>query len=195
MPVSVAIPGVLFCFSAAVLLTFVSVSTPTWDKIYFLDAGSGSAITFFGVFGSTGTHPSVGYRFNLASSSASSLSTPVIMNLTKTLILHPIAAGMSGLASIFGLCGMGMSYNGGTVVMVLLAALATVSCLMAFLFDMVLFGIARNNFRGQGIPSQYGNACWLTLAALVTLLLGFSTTACGVFARYKKRNNQHSRSF
>jgi hypothetical protein len=58
---------------------------------------------------------------------------------------------------------------------------------MAFLFDMVLFGIVRRQFRDQGIPSQYGNACWLTLAALVAILLGFSTAACGMFARYKKR--------
>ncbi|KAJ7096350.1 pali-domain-containing protein [Mycena epipterygia] len=181
--------GLLFCLSAAVLLTFVSVSAPTWDKISFLNAGSGSATTRFGVFGSTGTHISVGYRFNPSSLKFNDrdLNTPVISNLTRALILHPIAAGMAGLAFFSGVCGVSY-HRAGTVVMVLLVALATVVCLLAFLFDMVLFGIARNSFRGQGISSQYGNACWLTLAALAALLLGFSTAACGVFRRYKKRN-------
>ncbi|KAJ7497269.1 pali-domain-containing protein [Mycena latifolia] len=191
MPVfqGTALLGLFFCLSAAVLLTFVSVSSPTWDKISFLNAGSGSAISHFGVFGSTGTHISVGYRFNSGSLkfNDSSFNTPVIANLTRTLILHPIAAGMAGLAFLFGVCGV-VFHRAGTVIMVLLAALATVVCLMAFLFDMVLFGIARNNFRGQGIQSHLGNACWLTLSALVALLLGFSTAACGEFARYKKRN-------
>ncbi|KAJ6586896.1 pali-domain-containing protein [Mycena vulgaris] len=187
MPVAAALLGLLFCLSAAILLTLVSVSTPTWDKISFLDAGSGNAITRFGVFGSTGTHISVGYRFNPSALKFKSLNTPVIANLTKALILHPIAAGMAGLAFFSGICGAAF-HRAGTVVMVLLAALATVVCLLAFLFDMVLFGIARNSFRSQGITSQYGNACWLTLVALVTLLLGFSTAACGVLARYKKRN-------
>ncbi|KAJ7462260.1 pali-domain-containing protein [Mycena galericulata] len=188
MPVFATFSGLFFCLSAAVLLTFASVSAPTWDKISFLNAGSGADTTRFGVFGSTRTHLSVGYRFSSSSLdfNDSSLNTPVIANLTKALILHPIAAGMAGLASFFGLCGVSY-HRGGTVVMVLLAALSTVVCLLAFLFDMVLFGIARNSFRGQGIPSQYGNACWLTLGALVSLLCGFSTTACGVFARYKKR--------
>ncbi|KAJ7703225.1 pali-domain-containing protein, partial [Mycena rosella] len=192
MPVPPGGPALslFFCFSAAVLLTFVSVSTPTWDKISFLNAGTGNASTGFGVFGATATHLSVGYRFKPSSLdfNDSSLNTPVIFNLTRALILHPIAAGMAGFAFIFGVCGVA-SHRAGTVVMVLLAALATVVCLLAFIIDMVLFGIARNTFRSQGIiPSQYGNACWLTLAALVALLLGFSAAACGVFARYKKRN-------
>ncbi|KAJ7084360.1 hypothetical protein B0H15DRAFT_848817 [Mycena belliarum] len=118
------------------------------------------------------------------------------------LILHLIAAGMSGLASFFG--AFGMCYRrAGTAVMVfafvvtissylrrsparLLATLATISCLLAFLFDMVLFGIARHSFRKQDIPAQYGNACWFALAAFVALLLEFFAAVHGVLARYPK---------
>ncbi|KAJ7132776.1 pali-domain-containing protein [Mycena crocata] len=178
MPVAAAPAlSLVFCLSAAILLTFVSVSAPTWNKIYFLNAGA----THFGVFGSTGTHISVGYRFP----TDRALNTSVTLNLTRALLLHPIAAGMAGFAFFSG----ASCHRAGTVVMVLLAALATVVCLLVFILDLALFGIARNNFRAQGIPSQYGNACWLTLAALVAILLGFSTAACTVFARYKKRNN------
>lgn len=191
MPLSAALPGLIFCLLAAVLLTFVSVSAPTWDKISFLNAGSGSATVRFGVFGYTATHATIGYRFNPSTLNFSdhALHTPVFLNLTRTLILHPIAAGISGLAFFCGLCGVSC-HRAGTAVMALLAALATVITLMAFLFDMVLFGIARRQFREQGIPSQYGNACWLTLGAFVAILSGFSTAASAIFSRYcnKKRN-------
>ncbi|KAJ6499328.1 pali-domain-containing protein [Mycena sanguinolenta] len=191
MPVSAVLPGLFFCSTAAVLLTFVSVSVPTWDKIFFLGAGSGSATVRFGVFGFTGTQATIGYRFNPSSLNFNdhALHTPVFLNLTKTLILHPIAAGISGLAFFCGLSGEVFGYRAGNAFMALLAALGTIVSLMAFLFDMVLFGIVRRQFREQGISSQYGNACWLTLAALVAILLGFSTAASTFFSRYcnKKR--------
>jgi len=190
MPVSPALLGLFFCLAAAVLLTFVSISAPTWNEVSFLTAGSGDAVIGFGVFGhSKATHVSVGYRFNPSSLEFNdqTLNTPVILNLTKTLILHPIAAGMAGLAFFCGLCGVSW-HRAGTVIMVLLSSSATVVCLMAFLFDMVLFGIARRQFRDQGIPSQYDNACWLTLAALVAIFLGFSLTAWGTYSGQKKRN-------
>ncbi|KAJ7218089.1 pali-domain-containing protein [Mycena pura] len=181
-------PGLVFCLLAAVLLTFVSVSAPTWDKIYFLRAGSGNATVHFGVFGFSGTPTGIGYRFSPSSLDFNdrTLNTPLFRNLARTLILHPIAAGLAGLAFLSGVCGA-TYHRAGTVTMVLLAAIGFVVCLLAFICDMVLFGIARDSFIRQGIQSQYGNACWLTLAALVALLLGFSTAAYGVLARYKKR--------
>ncbi|KAJ7647359.1 pali-domain-containing protein [Roridomyces roridus] len=177
--------SVVLCLAAAVFLILVTISAPTWEKIGFLKAGP--LPIRFGVLGHTGTRVGIGYRFNSSALAFDdhNLNTPVVLNLTKTLILHPVAAGLAGLASFFGLCGL-TYYHGGTVVMVLLAALATVVCLLAFVLDLVLFGIARNSFRSQGISAQYDNACWLTLAALVALLLGFSTASYGVFARYKK---------
>ncbi|KAF7376120.1 Pali-domain-containing protein [Mycena sanguinolenta] len=163
------------------------------DKIFFLDAGSGDAIVRFGVFGFTGNHARIGYRFNPSSLNFNdhALHTPVFLNLTKTLILHPIAAGMSGLAFFCGLSGI-FGYRAGTAFMALLAALATIVSLMAFLFDMVLFGIVRRQFREQGISSQYGNACWLTLAALVAILLGFSTAASTFFLPYCNKKRKRS---
>jgi hypothetical protein len=74
----------------------------------------------------------------------------------------------------------------------LLAALATIMSLLAFLFDMVLFGIARRQFREQGIPSQYGSAGWLTLGAAVAILLGFSTAASTFFSRYHNKTRNKS---
>ena len=41
-----------------------SVSSPTWEKISFLDVSSGSTTVHFGVFGYTGSKTSIGYHFN-----------------------------------------------------------------------------------------------------------------------------------
>jgi hypothetical protein len=109
-------------------------------------------------------------------------------NLTRTLILHPIAAALSGLAFLFGLCGMSY-HRSGTVMMTLLSCLALLVTFIAWVIDMVLFGIARNRYRDAGTSAQYGNANWLTLGAFVALLLGFCTAACGVFGRYRRRRD------
>lgn len=73
--------------------------------------------------------------------------------------------------------------------MSLSAALATIVTLVAWVLDMVLFGIARNRFRDQGIDATFGNALWITLGALVALLLAFCSSACGVFGSYRKRRD------
>ena len=61
---SPAVPGLLFCFAAAVLLVFVSVSAPTWESISFLNVHNGDRVIHFGVFGYTGTGTHIGYNFD-----------------------------------------------------------------------------------------------------------------------------------
>jgi hypothetical protein len=74
--------------------------------------------------------------------------------------MHVVAAGLAGLSVLFGICGAAY-HRSGTIIMTLLAALATLVPLVIFVIDMVLFGIARNRLRDNGIPAQYGNANWL----------------------------------
>jgi hypothetical protein len=73
--------------------------------------------------------------------------------------------------------------------MTLLAGLALLATFVAWVIDMILFGIARQRYRDAGDIAQYGNANWLTLGALVALLLGFCASACGVFGRYKRNRD------
>lgn len=103
-------------------------------------------------------------------------------------MLHPVAAGLSGLAVIFGLCGA--SYHRvGTILMSLAALLAFLVTLIVWVVDMVLWGIARSRIReeaGTTGAAQYGNANWLTLGALVALMIAFCTGVCGSFGRYRR---------
>ncbi|KAF9010710.1 hypothetical protein BDQ17DRAFT_1299266 [Cyathus striatus] len=181
MAVSQVIPGLFLCFAAMVLLIFVSVSVPTWDRVSFLNVGIGANQLRYGVFGFTGSKTQIGYLFT-----DDRINTGILHNLTKTLILHPIAAALAGLAFLFGLCGAGY-HRSGTILMTLLSGLALLATLVAWVIDMALFGIARHRYREDGIPAQYGNANWLTLGALVALMLGFCASACGVFGRYSPR--------
>ncbi|KAF9479046.1 pali-domain-containing protein [Pholiota conissans] len=183
MAASSAIPGLFFCFCAMTLLIFASVAVPTWNAISFLNIGPNGGTLKYGIFGFTGSSTSVGYFF-----SNEHVNSGVLHNLTKTLILHPIAAGLSGFAFFFGLIGAAY-HRVGTVLMTLTAGLALLTTFVVWIIDMVLFGIARQRYRNDGDIAQYGNGNWLTLAALFALLLGFCTSACGIFGHYRRRRD------
>jgi hypothetical protein len=183
MAAGAAVPGLFFCFAACVLLIFVSVSAPTWNAISFLNNGLGIS---FGVFGYTGSSIHVGYHISDAGINSPKLADSTLYALTCIMILQPIAAGLSGLAVLFGLCGAAY-HRAGTVFMSLFAGLAFLATLIAWVVDMALWGIVKQQFHNHGIQAQYGNANWLTLGALVALFIGFFTGACGICGSYSKR--------
>jgi len=188
---SPAVPGLFFCFAAMVLLIFVSVSVPVWNDIYFLDANVNGHEIRFGIWGFTGSPKHLGYTFDpsILGFSSDRLNSAVIHNLTFVMVLHPVAAGLAAIAVIFGLCGAAYSRI-GTIMMTLLSAVAFLVTLIAWIVDMVLWGIARDRIRHDGPPgstAQYGNANWLTLGALIALALGFCAASCGSFGRYSRR--------
>lgn len=108
--------------------------------------------------------------------------------LAHIFFLIKTAAGLAGLAFLFGICGASY-HRAGTVVMTLLSGLALLTTFVIWIIDMILFGIARERYRNDGTFAQYGNGNWLTLGAFVALLLGFCTSACGIFGHYRRRRN------
>ena len=76
--------------------------------------------------------------------------------------------------------------------MTLSALLAFVVTLVAWVIDMVLWGIARTRIRdldavsGVSLTAQYGNANWMTLGAVVALARSFCAGICGSFGRYRR---------
>ncbi|KAG8902852.1 hypothetical protein FRB99_004014 [Tulasnella sp. 403] len=189
MAAGAAGPGLFFCFVAFVLLLIVTLSAPIWNDISFLNAIIGGREIHFGVFGYTGSPKKLGYPLDQLNVNGGLFTNGTIHNLTYVLVLHPIAAGLSFLAVLFGLCGAAY-HRSGTILMSIATAVAAVVTLVAWVVDMVLFGITRNHLRGQGYPAQYGNANWMTLGALVALLLGFCTSICGIFGRYRMRRTE-----
>ncbi|CCM00424.1 uncharacterized protein FIBRA_02454 [Fibroporia radiculosa] len=185
MAADAALPGLFFTFSAMVLLIFASVSAPTWNSISFLDTTVGGVSTHFGVFGYTGSKAHVGWYFPTGVAD-SELNDTLFHNLTAALILVPIAAGLAGIAVLFGLCGAAY-HRVGTIFMTLVTGLTFFVTLVVWIIAMALFGIARDHVRDRAGAAQYGNANWLVLAALVALFIGFFVSCCGVFGRYRSR--------
>ncbi|KAI0087964.1 hypothetical protein BDY19DRAFT_985712 [Irpex rosettiformis] len=183
MAAGAAIPGLFFVFAATVLLIFASVSAPTWNSISFLNTEG----IHFGVFGFTGSGTSVGYFFPSPIGDGD-INSSTLHNLTFTLILIPIAAGLSGLAFLFGLCGASY-HRSGTIFMSLTSALALLVTLIAWILEMALFGIAHQRASDNGASVQWGNANWLVLGALVSLFIGFVFATCGIFGSYRSKRH------
>lgn len=101
---------------------------------------------------------------------------------------HLAAAGIAGIAFAFGLFGL-FFHRFGTIVMALLAGLALLTCFVAWVIDMILFGIARQRYRDEGLWAQYGNANWLTLGALTALIGAFAASVFSAFGRYRRRRS------
>lgn len=68
--------------------------------------------------------------------------------------------------------------------MALTAFLAFLATIVAFAIDLALWIIIRQRMRQRGYSADLGNANWLTVGALVSLILGTFTAACGSCGRF-----------
>lgn len=68
-----------------------------------------------------------------------------------------------------------------------ISGLAALVTFIIFIIDMVIFGTVYKCLRAEGAQVQYGNANWLTLGALVALLLGFCGSTCSSYRNYRKK--------
>ena len=125
---------------------------------------------------------------SLSSSSSSLLVRTLVPRKLLARLTAPTAAGLSGLAVLFGLCGAAY-HRAGTIFMMLVSALAFLVTLVVWVVEMVLFGVARDRMRDRGLAASWGNANWLVLGALVALFLAFFASLCGSFGRYGRRRN------
>lgn len=136
----------------------------------------------FGVFGYTDSTTQVCYYSPIP---IPGVNSNIMHNLTCVLVLYPVAAGLAGISVLLGLCGASY-HRAGTVFMTLTAALALLCTLIAWVISMAIFGIERSKLKDNGFDATWGNANWIGLGALVALLLGFCTAACGVFGNYRR---------
>ncbi|KAF9505212.1 hypothetical protein BS47DRAFT_563719 [Hydnum rufescens UP504] len=196
--------GTLLLFAAASLLVIASVSAPLWHTMGFLKVNyrvGGSPIELvFGTFGYCVRGPTetlctsrhIGYNIAEIISSVggqpfSSSTTTTLNNLTKGLILHPIGAGIAGIAFLIALC----AHRIGFLFSSLIAAVGSIVVAVAVVFDFVAFSIARrhvNDIRAAGTHATYGIVIWLTLGAGVALILGSVTVCCGCFTDRRRKH-------
>ncbi|KAF9520494.1 hypothetical protein BS47DRAFT_636268 [Hydnum rufescens UP504] len=200
MATTPAAPGLVLCLAAMILLIFVSVSVPVWDKISFLDTKVQGKTIKFGIWGYTGSQKKLGYAINgalIGLSNNSLLDSSVLKNLTYILVLHPVAAALSFVSVVFGTCGVFSYSRVGTILMTVVSSLALFVTLVVFSIDMILWNIVRNQIRSDtsGNSATLGNANWLTLGAIIALVMGSCAAGCGSFGRYRHhhRHSHHER--
>jgi len=195
MAISPAFTGFFWCFAALVLLLFVSVSCPTWRDIYFLKATAMGKELRWGLFGScyqtiaggayTCTKHTFGYNLDLTSIGVNAnYSTTTLHEITRALIVHPIAGALALGAVIWGLLGVCAASRFCTVMMSLTAFLALVGALLALALDLALWLIVRKDLDNAGYSGTLGNAIWMTVGACAALVLGTCTAACGSCGRF-----------
>jgi hypothetical protein len=195
--------GTFFLGIATILLLLVSVSAPIWHKLAFLKVtigGShGTSTLSFGNWGycllQTGgdvcSGRSIGYDMarivsSMDGTTFSSATETSVHNISRALILHPIAAALSFLAFFTAV----MSHRIGFLFASFLAALATFITLIALILDFVNFDIIHhhvNSGDGPGSGAHWSWAIWLVVAAFVSLVIGSLTACCGCFTDRRKR--------
>lgn len=174
----------------------VSVSTPIIKSVTFLTADLSVAVASvsidgtvnLGTFGwclnGVGTKPvcqgpQLGYELDsdqvFGNSTSFSLPNSLIKWLTYALIVHPIAAGLAAASFLSGCISHCREFSTSRVT-TWLTSFATTIALIAFVFDIVLFSIAKSRINGAsnndvGLKASLGNAVWLTLVGFILLFI------------------------
>ncbi|KAF8265768.1 SUR7/PalI family-domain-containing protein [Lactarius quietus] len=185
-----ATPGFIVTLIATILLAVVSFSVPWFKSIYFLKASLAvqgididGSITF-GVLGyclelSNGTTCSkatVGYELDInklvGNTTKIQIPEVIVKWLTYALVLHIVALAFAATSAFFGLLAHFREFS-MTCFSSCTAGVGAAITLLAFIFDLALFFLAKSRLNSVGGGSAtIGNAIWLTLAAW--LLLFFS---------------------
>ncbi|KAF9024128.1 pali-domain-containing protein [Hymenopellis radicata] len=180
-----ATPGFLCTLTATILLAVVSFCVPYFKSVYFLSAtissnGVNGTITF-GTLGyclelSNGTtcsSPSVGYELDINSLVGNQLPIEipnvVVKWITYALVLHIVALALAAGSALFGLLAH-IREMSMTCCSTCVSGFAAAVAMLAFIFDLVLFFVAKSRINAVGSASM-GNAIWLTLAAWILLFV------------------------
>jgi uncharacterized BrkB/YihY/UPF0761 family membrane protein len=72
--------------------------------------------------------------------------------------------------------------------------LAFIVALVAFIIDSILFVVAKSRINRDvaGSPASLSNAYWMTLAAVIALLLASFTVCCGSLRDRKRKRRDES---
>jgi len=192
------LPAVIFSICAFVLLLMVTVSTPMWNTVFFLKLISGpneptplpsDTTVTWGVFGSTNSTPQLGY--SPADWSGTGVKDPTVneaslRGITHALILHPIAA-LLGVVT-FGFSMIGLCSRVGATFATFTSGIMTLTVLVVFIVDMVLFSILKNQLvlaPYNERQTSYGPAIWMTLAALVASIITLISTSYTTFSHHR----------
>ncbi|KAJ6520403.1 SUR7/PalI family-domain-containing protein [Mycena sanguinolenta] len=198
-----ATPGFILTTLATGLLAVVSFCVPYFKSVFFLKAdisqsGIPATITF-GTLGycvelsgvTTCSKPTVGYELDINSLVGNNLPVDipnvVVKWLTYVLVLHIVALALAAASAVFGLLAH-IREMAMTCCSTCISGFAAAVALLAFIFDLALFFVAKARINAVGSAS-IGNAIWLTLAAWILLFFSgcfYTLGRCCISKRQKR---------
>ncbi|THV01059.1 pali-domain-containing protein [Dendrothele bispora CBS 962.96] len=117
--------------------------------------------------------PRVGYELDINSliDNETPISIPqvAVKWLTYALVLHTVAFVLAGASTVFGLLAH-VCQIVGTCCSTCVSGFSATVALLAFIFDIALFTIAKKRINTVNGSATTGNARWLTLAAFLLLV-------------------------
>lgn len=145
------------------------------------------------------SHHHVGYNAanvisNIEDTSFSDAARDTTNGLTRVMVLHPVACGLSFIAFLLAL-GAGFF---GSLLAALVALVALIVTIVVMVIDFVLFGILKDHINNSdddssGSHAKFSVAIWTVLVAAICLLIGAVIvffTCCS--ARLHKRRERRS---
>ncbi|KAI6082370.1 pali-domain-containing protein [Hypoxylon rubiginosum] len=187
--------GSFLLLVATVLLVITTISAPVVNSISMLKvnlynqaSGDRNPTVTFGTFGycvtdalsdggdvCSGKH--IGYdpiavvKSNVDNVDFSNLSADTSKGLTRVMVLHPVAAGLSFIAFLLAL-GAGVL---GSLLASLVSLVTFIVTLVVLVTDFVCFAIIRNEVNNasnsNGARAEWGAATWTMLVAAICNLL------------------------
>ncbi|CAK1356673.1 unnamed protein product [Cercospora beticola] len=209
--------GVALLFIASLLLLFVAISAPIINHLGLLHVDLGfmgdknQPYRFvFGTFGwcclhcgvhgvdqCSGRH--IGYEPSrqLATNQQmpyEDISSGTSDALTRVMVLHPIACGVSFIAFLLSIGGGVI----GSLAGALAAAFAWMLVLIVMATDFTTFGIVKHHVNENGfnlVTASFGDAIWLLVASFILLFMGMGIVlfTCCVSRREKKRKERRDK--
>lgn len=139
-----------------------------------------------------------GLMTDIEQTSFSDASRATANGLTRVMILHPIATGISFIAFLLS-CGAGVF---GSLLAALVSLLAFIVTIVVLICDFVLFGIIKDHVNSSshdtsGSHANFSVAIWTILVAAICTLLGAVIvffTCCSARLHKKRRNTTTTKS-
>jgi len=206
--------GTFLLFAASILLLITTISAPVVNDIAILKVtltnssnARHSSVTF-GTFGHCVldvapassdqdycSKKKIGYNPALImdgidSTHFNTASVDTTKALTRVMVLHPVACGLSFIAFLLAL-GSGFF---GAILAACVAALAWIVTVVVMACDFVLFGIIKNHINkdGSGSHAFYSVGMWTILAAMILLLLATFIVLLTCCSSRMHKNSTHA---
>jgi len=174
------VPTFFLLVCAFVLLVLTTFSVPFIKPFYFLHADINGGVTF-GIWG---------WCFDLSGQCSPKqfgyLWTPQLTPiLTKLLVLFPAAAGLTLLCMCVLIPVMCSRYSRmhPFPLLALLSLAAWLCSAAAFGISLANWVIARDRFNDSGVHTSLGPLVWISLGAMVILLIVATNASCGSLCR------------